>query len=402
MTTPPPDIPPSTPAFREDQLSQIPALHLLQNLGYQYLLPAEALRLRGGRESHVLLVDVLTEQLRRLNRVRHGGQELPFNESAIAEAVRQLRDADAGGGLLHTNRGIWELLRFGISAPQMISGDTRSFPLRYIDWDHPENNVFHVTDEFAVTRAGRDDTYRPDVVLFVNGIPFVVIECKRPSLRDALGEALSQQVRNQKEDGIPQLYHYAQLLLAVAMNAASYGATNTGAKFYARWQERGGNEAALSAAVSRPLTRGQLDEFFALDPLRFHGLYPAAVREWFEATQNQGRQVTEQDRLLHALCRPERLLEPGRPLHGVRRRGAQGGALSAVLLCAGRDGAPAHARSRRHAQGRRGVAHAGQWQEHHHGHAGGRYCSRTGHRGRPDRAGDRPRGPGRADLPHVP
>ncbi|MFN8586868.1 MAG: type I restriction endonuclease subunit R [Candidatus Eisenbacteria bacterium] len=312
MTTPPDHIPPETPAFREDQLSQIPALHLLQNLGYRYLLPAEALRLRGERESQVLLLDVLADQLRRINRVRHRGQEQPFTEGAIAEAVRQLRDLDDGAGLVQTNRAAWDLIRFGVTQPQTIGGDTRSFPLHYVDWEHPENNVFHVTDEFAVTRAGRDDTYRPDIVLFVNGIPFAVVECKRPGMRDALGEAVSQQVRNQKADGIPQLYHYAQAVFAVAMNEASYGAAGTAARFYSRWKERPGGEDALPALVSRPLDAGQLDQFFTHDPARFHGLYPRGVRAWFEATQQHGRSVTEQDRLLHALARPDRLLELAR------------------------------------------------------------------------------------------
>ena len=120
MTTPPDHIPPETPAFREDQLSQIPALHLLQNLGYRYLLPAEALRLRGERESQVLLLDVLADQLRRINRVRHRGQEQPFTEGAIAEAVRQLRDLDDGAGLVQTNRAAWDLIRFGVTQPQTI------------------------------------------------------------------------------------------------------------------------------------------------------------------------------------------------------------------------------------------------------------------------------------------
>ncbi|MCC6651280.1 MAG: type I restriction endonuclease subunit R, partial [Candidatus Eisenbacteria bacterium] len=309
MTTPPPDIPSDTPAFREDQLSQIPALHLLQNLGYEYLLPAKAMRLRGGRESQVLLLDVLAGQLRRINRVRHRGEDRAFTENAIAEAVRQLRDVNDGGGLVQTNRAVWELLRYGITQPQVVAGDTRSFPLRYVDWENPGNNVFHVTDEFAVTRSGRDDTYRPDIVLFVNGIPFAVIECKRPGIRDALGEAVSQQIRNQKEDGIPRLYHQAQVLLAVAMNEASYGATGAAARFYSRWKEREGDDARLADLVSRPLDGAQLDRFFTHDPLRLHGLYPAAVRNWFEATQNHGRTVTEQDRTLFALARPERLLE---------------------------------------------------------------------------------------------
>ena len=309
MTQPVPDIPPTTPAFHEDELSQIPALHLLQNLGYRYLLPAEALRMRGERQSHVLLLDVLAEQLRKLNRVRHRGEERPFTENAVAEAVRQLRDVNDGGGLMQTNREVWELLRYGITVPQVVGGDTRSFPMLYVDWENPSRNVFHVTDEFAVGRAGRDDTYRPDVVLFVNGIPFAVIECKRPGLRDALTEAVSQHIRNQKEDGIPRLYHYSQLLISVAMNIASYGTTGTAARFHARWRERVDDEAAIAAAVARPLAAEQLETFFVSDPARFHGVYPAAVREWFEATQNHGRTVTEQDRLLHALARPERLLE---------------------------------------------------------------------------------------------
>lgn len=309
MTPPAPDIPPDTPAFREDQLSQIPALHLLQNLGYRYITPDDALRQRGGRESQVLLVDVLTEQLRRLNRVRHRGEEREFTESAIAEAVRQLRAVDDGGGLVPTNQAVWELLRYGITATQVVGGDTRSFPLVYVDWETPGNNVFHVTDEFSVARAGRDDTYRPDIVLFVNGIPFAVIECKRPGMRDALGEAVSQHIRNQKDDGIPHLYHYAQIVLALAMNEASYGAVGTAARFYSRWKEREDSEAALAAAVGAPLSSEQLDRFFASDPRRFHGYSVPAVRAWFEATQNRGRSATAQDRALHALARPERLLE---------------------------------------------------------------------------------------------
>ena len=93
------DVPDQTPAYHEDDLSQIPALLLLVGLGYEYLSPEEALKLRGGRESQVLLVDVLAAKLREINRVRYRGEELPFTESAIGEAIRQLRDIDQGDGL---------------------------------------------------------------------------------------------------------------------------------------------------------------------------------------------------------------------------------------------------------------------------------------------------------------
>jgi type I site-specific restriction-modification system R (restriction) subunit len=64
----------------------------------------------------------------------------------------------------------------GRAMQQSIDGDTKSFQLDYIDWKHPENNVYHVAEEFAVERSGSHETRRPDVVLFVNGIPLAVIE----------------------------------------------------------------------------------------------------------------------------------------------------------------------------------------------------------------------------------
>ena len=89
---------------------------------------------------------------------------------------------------------------------QSVEGDTKSFQFNYIDWQHPENNAYHVTEEFVVERSGSLDIRRPDIVLFVNGIPLVVIECKRPDMKDPIGRAISQQIRNQQQDQIPRLF----------------------------------------------------------------------------------------------------------------------------------------------------------------------------------------------------
>jgi len=94
-----------------------------------------------------------------------------------------------------------------------------------------------VAEEFAVERRGSHETRRPDLVLFVNGIPFGVIECKSPDLKDPIAQAISQQIRNQKEDEIPALFQYAQLLLAVSGNEAKYGTVGTPAKFWSVWKE---------------------------------------------------------------------------------------------------------------------------------------------------------------------
>ncbi|MEX0652538.1 MAG: type I restriction endonuclease subunit R [Phycisphaeraceae bacterium] len=288
------------PSFKEDHISQVPALELLQKLGYAYLSPAEAVELRGGRLSGAILDDVLAEQLRQINTIRFKGREYPFSEGNILAAVQALKDV-VDEGLIQTNEKIYDLLTLGRAMQQSIDGDTKSFQLDYIDWQRPENNVYHVTEEFAVERSGSHETRRPDVVLFVNGIPLVVIECKRPDLKDPIGQAVSQQVRNQQRDQIPRLFHYAQLLLALSKNEAKYATVGTPAKFWAVWKEHDDVDAAIGDVIARSLDEQQKARLFG-DRFGY-------VREYFEALAADGRGVTEQDRALYALCRPQRLLE---------------------------------------------------------------------------------------------
>lgn len=289
-----------TPSFKEDHISQIPALELLQKLGYVYLTQEETLRARGGRLAGVLLESVLAEQLRKFNVIRFKGREYPFSEGNILAAVQALKDV-ADDGLVQTNEKVYDLLTLGRAMQQSIDGDTKSFQLDYIDWKHLENNVYHVAEEFVVERSSSHETRRPDVVLFVNGIPLAVIECKRPDLKDPIGQAVSQQVRNQQRDQIPRLFHYAQLMLAVSKNEAQYATVGTPAKFWAVWKEQTDIKHAVARVVGLTLAAEQKDRLFG-ERFRY-------VREYFEALERDGREVTEQDRALYALCRPERLLE---------------------------------------------------------------------------------------------
>src|SRR4029079_19235278 len=141
---------------------------------------------------------------RKLNRIRFKGAEYEFSEANIQSALQSLKDV-LYDGLVRTNEKIYDLLILGKSLQQTISGDTKSFPLQYIDWT-PEtwltNNVFHVTEEFVVERTASHEARRPDIVLLVNGIPLAVIECKRPDIKDPIGEAISQHLRNQRDDEI--------------------------------------------------------------------------------------------------------------------------------------------------------------------------------------------------------
>jgi type I restriction enzyme, R subunit len=291
------------PSFREDDISQIPALQLLQNLGYTYLAPAEAETMRGGRLNTVLLSGILEERLRKINKIRFKGSEYEFSEGNIQAAIQAITDV-AIDGLVRTNEKVYDLLILGKSLPQTIFGDTKSFPLRYVDWDNLGNNVFHVTEEFSVERTASHKTFRPDIVLFVNGIPLGVIECKRPDLEDnnPMVKGISQQIDYQKDDGIPRLYVYAQLLLAISKNDAKYAVTGSGTKFWAGWKERDLPESAVDRLVKLPLARPLKDRLFA-DRSQ-------AVRRYFDDLEaGGGREVTLQDVAIDSLCSPERLLE---------------------------------------------------------------------------------------------
>ena len=284
----------ATPDTLEKLVSQIPAVDLLMKLGFRYLPPGEALALRGGRRSEVFLQPILREQLAKLNRVRWRDREQPFSPEAIDGAVAALHDL-SDEGLIQTSERVYDLLSLGKSFPQTVAGDTRSFTLRYVDWDCWSANTFHVTEEFAVERTGSKETYRVDLVLFVNGVPFAVIECK-PRGAKALRQGVSQHLRNQRPDGIGRLYWFAQLVLAINSDAATYATTGTPAEFWSVWKEPA-CESEIMEVLNRALPVDEMVKMF----WRREG-----------ATTLQERSVTEQDRALHALCRPERLLELSR------------------------------------------------------------------------------------------
>lgn len=225
-------------AFTEDNISQIPALRLLINLGYEYLSSQEALNLRENRESNVILISVLRERLMYINDIKIGSKKTKFETSNIEKAIQMLQEIPLAEGLVHACNQIYNLLVFGHALEQSIDGDKKSHTIQYIDWENPANNYFHVVEEFSVMRTGRKDTYRPDVVLFVNGIPLAIIECKSPTIKEPIKQAISQHIRNQQENGIQNLYVYSQILMATSLLETKYATTNTKEEFWAIWKEK--------------------------------------------------------------------------------------------------------------------------------------------------------------------
>ena len=258
-------------AYLEINASQRPALALLDALGYTYISPADCDKQRGSRY-HVLLRDILRGQLRRINRYVYAGAENEFSAANIERAMEDL-DEPLTDGLVCTSEKIYDALLLGKSYPETVGdGKMLSFNLRYIDWDNPQNNVFHVTEEFAVDSQDRQHNARPDIVLFINGIPFAVIECKAPHI--PVEEAVGQMIRNQQAAYIPHLFKFAQLVVATNKNAVKYATAGTPKKFWSVWKD-------------------QDDEWLQT---RLKALVP-------------DRMPTEQDRNIVSLFSPERVYE---------------------------------------------------------------------------------------------
>lgn len=289
--------------FLEDLVSHLPALQLLQQVGYQYLTPIEALQLRGGKRSRVVLDQILIQQLRRLNQITFKGQTHDFTETNLKNAVDALTNIPFDG-LVKTNEQVFDLLTLGKAEEQTIDGNKRSYTLQYIDWDHPENNIYHIADEFEVERTASHELRRPDIVLFVNGIPLGIIECKRPDERDAVEVGISQHLRNQRQDEVPGLFVYSQLLASVCQNHGKYGTAGTPRKFWSTWKEEHAHDLDITLAklINTPLSPPQRERMF-------ESRQPEIVAKLQTILASGNRLPSPQDRLLYCLFRPERLLE---------------------------------------------------------------------------------------------
>lgn len=221
--------------YLENNISKKPALELLQKMGYTYLTPKEC-NLQRGSKYQVLLKGILRNQLRKLNRFKFDGIEQEFSSANIERAISDL-DEPLTDGIIKTSEKIYNAIMLGKSYLETVgAGKVLSFDIKYIDWDNFNNNVFHVTEEYSVDSYDGERTVRPDIVLFVNGIPLAVIECKAPHI--LVEQGVEQMIRNQQKDYIPHLFKYAQIVMSTNKNSVKYATTGTGKKYWSVWKEK--------------------------------------------------------------------------------------------------------------------------------------------------------------------
>ncbi len=292
-----------TPNTAELFSAHIPALATLVALGWDYLPPAEGMAKRGGNQD-VLLTPVLIDELRS-RKFTYRGKEYPLSPNAIDQIVRELASPALNEGLMTANERLYNMLTLGIAVTEFVDGKRISVTVPIINWSQPLANSFIVTEEYELLAVDGTHTRRPDIVGFVNGIPLLVIEAKRPDSgnpnKSMIDEGISQTIRNQKVDEIPQLFAYAQLLMSIGMTDGRYGTTKTPRKFWAQWREEELGEDRFVALKNKALAT---DPRTALMKDRV-----AEVREHFNHLWGSEQTVTGQDRLLISLASPERLLE---------------------------------------------------------------------------------------------
>jgi type I restriction enzyme, R subunit len=214
--------------WNEANLSEDPAIELLQKLGYTYVTP-EVIETERDTLKEAVLLGRLEKALKKLNPWLSGD-----NARKVARTVSGLQAAS----FIEASEKVYTLLTYGVGVEQ--DGEP-SRTVRFFDFNDPKKNELIVTRQFSV--KGTKKTIRPDVVVLVNGIPLAVVECKSPTLGESWkAEALDQFNRYQELDdkyrelGAPRLFQTVQVLVATCREAAVYGTVTTPHRFFAEWK----------------------------------------------------------------------------------------------------------------------------------------------------------------------
>ncbi|MES2362617.1 MAG: type I restriction endonuclease subunit R [Pseudomonadota bacterium] len=285
-----------------------PFVEQLLTMGWRYVEGDIDTPARTGRASFIEVIQeaTLRRQIRALN-LRDGRPWL--DDERLSQAVGAITRIPAHR-LMEANRIATELLLGGLTVEGLPGWDGgRSQTIHFIDWEHPERNEFTVVNQYRVdcppgyTRGKAFIV--PDLVLLVNGIPLVVVECKSPSVPEPLAEAVDQLRRysNQRRasgevddnEGNEPLFHTNQLLIATSFDEARVGSVGAAFRHYAAWKtvvgaDGQGTEAEVAAALGKAqlseqerLVAGLLRPANLLDVVRHFTLFMAVEGQTVKA-----------------------------------------------------------------------------------------------------------------------
>lgn len=210
--------------FTEDTFEKA-VLEIFENLGYTHLYGPDLER----DYTCPLLDSVLQDSLVKLNR------HLPAD--AISEAIAKLKGFDSGS-LLQKNMTFMEYLQNGIPVRYYVNGEERNSIVYLIDYQNVNRNCFYAVNQFTFIEGGNNR--RPDIVLFVNGLPLVIIELKSPSKDEVGAENAFHQIRNYMQD-IPSLFYYNAICVISDLSTNKAGTITSGFDRFMEWKTKDGN-----------------------------------------------------------------------------------------------------------------------------------------------------------------
>jgi len=258
-----------------------PLLEQLDGLGWNIIDLTDQNQKPGdtGRISltEVVMPEIINQQLRIIN---------PWLEDdQVDDVIKQLTANFPSTNLLENNKHLFQLLVENTSVNENRKTGAQSPTVQFIDFKNPENNNYTAVCQFKVRILGTEHHIIPDIVLFLNGLPVVVIECKSPKVKDAIPEAIDQilrygEQRGAKGEGSPALFFYNQFVIATCRQEAKFGTISSHIeKHFFRWADpypRSLDDLSHGAGAPNDQERivaGMLDQKNLLDLIRTFTLF---------------------------------------------------------------------------------------------------------------------------------
>lgn len=252
--------------FNEDTFEQA-VIELFENMGYTHIYAPDMNRTDYSRP---LLDDALRDCLVRLNR------NLPV--TAIDEAIPKLNDFDAGS-LLQKNMVFMDYLQNGITVKYVVNGEERSSVVRLIDYTDAAKNDFYVVNQYTFVENGNNR--RPDIILFINGMPLVLMELKSPSKDEVGAENAYNQIRNYMQD-IPSMFYYNAICVISDLSTNKAGTITSGLDRFMEWKTKDGDYENTAYAQFDTFYEGMFQKERLLDILKNFILFSGDGQKQFK------------------------------------------------------------------------------------------------------------------------
>lgn len=239
--------------------SELPAINLFKDLGYQYVDGSVADERADITE--VVLKERLRASIKRLNP--------GLSENNLSKAFDKITSVQ-GNSLMEINQQVWQLLRGGnYSLKQTVNGKEEFIPVHYIDFQNPENNDFLVVNQLKVHGKMRHSI--PDLIVYLNGLPVAVLECKSPTATCAMDKAFGDLKFYQENS--EKLFHYNQICAGIWQVGAQYGAIHSPQAFYSVYRTRKEEEVPGITTAQDTLIYHLFRKDILLDIIRHFVIY---------------------------------------------------------------------------------------------------------------------------------